>query len=137
MIIFNRYIALNVLCGMIWHPFIHLAPYVRYFNLRSSYLLVTNPWFNRNMFEHRFGLSELEASSSAAYLLSGSMLLYPICGTIVDKAKRGSVVFQLMAVASVLTLLAFFWMILPPTRTLTPWPAIICFGTGMGFAPRR
>ncbi|KAF9651987.1 MFS general substrate transporter [Thelephora ganbajun] len=108
------YVALNVLFGSIWYPFVHLAP---------------------NIFERRFGLTELEASTSAAYLLSGSVLLYPICGVIVDRVKRGSIVLQLMTVASVLTLLCFFWMALPPTRTHTPWPAIICFGAAMGFAP--
>lgn len=90
----------------------------------------------RNIFERRFGLTELEASTSAAYLLSGSVFLYPICGIIVDRMKRGSVVVQLLAVSSILTLLCFFWMTLPPTLTLTPWPAIVCFGTAMGFAPR-
>lgn len=90
----------------------------------------------RNIFERRFGLSELEASTSAAYLLSGSVFLYPICGIIVDRMKRGSVVVQLLAVASILTLLCFVWMVLPPTLTLTPWPAIACFGAAMGFAPR-
>jgi len=108
------YIGLNVLCGSIWHPFIHLAP---------------------NIFERRFGLSELEASTSAAYLLSGSVLLYPLCGIIVDRVQRGRIVVQLLTVASILTLLCFFWMSLPPTLTLTPWPAIVCFGTAMGFAP--
>lgn len=103
----------------------------------------SNTWFirlkvptTRNIFERRFGLTESEASTSAAYLLSGSVLLYPICGIIVDRMKRGSVVVQLLAIASVLTLLCFFWMTLPPALTLTPWPAIVCFGTAMGFAPR-
>jgi nitrate/nitrite transporter NarK len=91
----------------------------------------------RNIFERRFGLSELAASTSAAYLLGGSVFLYPICGTIVDRVKRGSIVVQLMAIASVLTLLCYVWLVLPPTLTVTPWPAIACFGTGMGFAPRR
>ena len=91
----------------------------------------------RNIFERRFGLAELEASTSAAYLLSGSVLLYPICGIIVDRVKRGSIVLQLMTVASILTLLCFFWMVLPPTQTRTPWPAIVCFGMAIGFSPRR
>ncbi|KAF9785824.1 MFS general substrate transporter [Thelephora terrestris] len=108
------YIALNVLCGSIWHPFIHLST---------------------NIFERRFGLSESEASTSAAYLLSGSVFLYPVCGALVDRVKRGSIVVQLLGFASILTLLCFFWMTLPPTLTLTPWPAIACFGTAMGFAP--
>jgi len=63
------------------------------------------------------------------------VFLYPICGTIVDRVKRGSIVVQLMTVASILTLLCYFWMVLPPTLTRTPWPAIVSFGTGMGFAP--
>lgn len=91
----------------------------------------------RNILERRFGLSELEASTSAAYLLSGSVFLYPICGTLVDRVKRGSIVVHLLTFASILTLLSFFWMTLPPTLTLTPWPAIACFGTAMGFAPRN
>jgi len=91
----------------------------------------------RNIFERRFGLTELEASTSAAYLLSGSIFLYPICGIIVDRVKRGSIVLQLMTIASTLTLLCFFWMILPPSQTHTPWPAIVCFGAAIGFSPRR
>jgi nitrate/nitrite transporter NarK len=61
----------------------------------------------RNIFERRFGLTELEASSSAAYPLSGSVVLYPLCGTIVDRVKRGSIVVQLMTVASTLTFALF------------------------------
>jgi nitrate/nitrite transporter NarK len=91
----------------------------------------------RNIFQRRFGLTELDASTSAAYLLSGSVFLYPVCGAIVDRVRRGKIVVQLLTVASILTLLCFFWMILPPTLTLTPWPAIVCFGTAMGFAPRK
>ena len=91
----------------------------------------------RNIFERRFGLSELDASTTASYLLSGSMILYPVCGMIVDRVKRGSIVLQLMTTASVLTLLCFFWITLPPAQTRTPWPAIVCFGTAFGFAPRR
>lgn len=91
----------------------------------------------RNIFERRFGLTELEASTSAAYLLGGSVFLYPVCGIIVDKVRRGSIVVQLLTVASILTLLCFLWMALPPALTLTPWPAIVCFGTAMGFAPRK
>ena len=64
------------------------------------------------------------------------MLLYPICGTIVDRVKRGNIVLQLMTVGSVLTLLAFFWMALPPTWTRTPWPTVVFFGTAAGFLPR-
>lgn len=91
----------------------------------------------RNIFELRFGLSELDASTAASYLLSGSMVLYPVCGMIVDRVKRGSIVLQLMITASFLTLLCFLWTTLPPAQTRTPWPAIVCFGTALGFAPRR
>ena len=91
----------------------------------------------RNIFERRFGLSELDASAAASYLLSGSMFLYPVCGMIVDRVKRGSIVQQLMTIASILTLLCFFWTTLPPAETRTPWPAIACFGTALGFAPRK
>ena len=130
----DSYIALNVLCGSIWHPFIHLSPYVWSSNLRFTGLRSCIP---RNILERRFGLTELEASTSAAYLLSGSVFLYPICGIVVDRVKRGSIVLQLMTVASILTLLCYFWMALPPTQTHTPWPAIVCFGAAMGFAPRK
>ena len=129
----NRYIALNVLCGSIWHPFIHLAPYVTSFGARSPGLRLR---LFRNIFERRFGLTESEASIPAAYLLSGSMFLYPICGIIVDRVKRGSIVLQLMTVGSILTLFSFFWMTLPPTRTNTPWPAVVGFGTAVGFSTR-
>jgi MFS family permease len=91
----------------------------------------------RNVLERRFGLTELESSTAASYLLSGSVFLYPVCGMIVDRVKRGSIVLHLMAIASILTLLCFFWMALPPAQTHTPWPAIVSFGTALGFAPRK
>ena len=91
----------------------------------------------RNILERRFGLTELEAGTAASYLLSGSIILYPICGIVVDRVKRGGIVLQLMTTSSILTLLCYFWMTVPPAQTHTPWPAIACFGTAFGFAPRR
>jgi hypothetical protein len=32
----------------------------------------------RNIFEQRYQLSEMDASTQASYLLAGSMILYPI-----------------------------------------------------------
>lgn len=40
-------------------------------------LLFSNALFSRNVIENRYGLSELDASTKASYILAGSMFLYP------------------------------------------------------------
>lgn len=90
----------------------------------------------RNILERRYSLSELDASNQASYLLGGSILLYPLCGFIVDRTKKRSIVIQLLACSSILTLLCYVWLSLPSKLTGTPWPAVVSFGTALGFSPR-
>ncbi|KIO31226.1 hypothetical protein M407DRAFT_19843 [Tulasnella calospora MUT 4182] len=111
--VFWLYIAINALCGAIWSPFTHLAA---------------------NIFEKRYNLNELEASGQASMLLAGSIILYPACGIITDRLKRGPVVHHLFVLSSALTLICYFWLALPPTWTETPTPAILAFSGGHGFS---
>lgn len=110
----DRYVGLNVLCGTIWAPFTHLAA---------------------NIFQKRYQLSELDAGTQASYLLAGSVVLYPVCGFIVDGLKERPIVLQLFQLSSTLQMLCYFWLVLPPAWTRTPIPAIVSFGTGIGFSP--
>ncbi|KAL0569028.1 hypothetical protein V5O48_012936 [Marasmius crinis-equi] len=112
--IFWAYVALNVFCGMIWHPFTHLAS---------------------NIIESRYGMSEPDAANTASYLLSGSIVLYPIVGFLVDRFKHRPIVVQLLLLSSTLTGMAYFWLTLPPETTQTPIPTIALFAVGQGFAP--
>ena len=43
---------------------------------------------------------------------------------------------QLFLLSSVLTLCCYAWLALPPKWTQTPFPAVLAFGSGYGFAPR-
>ncbi|KAJ8522536.1 hypothetical protein ONZ45_g902 [Pleurotus djamor] len=112
--IFWAYVGLNVLCGAIWSPFTHLAA---------------------NIIEKRYGIPEEDAANEASYLLAGSLVLYPVCGYIVDRYKTKRVVIQLFALSSTLIGLAYLWLCLPPSWTHTSWPAILSFCVGHGFAP--
>ncbi|KDR77995.1 hypothetical protein GALMADRAFT_244963 [Galerina marginata CBS 339.88] len=112
--IFWLYIAINVFCGFIWTPFPHLAP---------------------NIIEKRYNLSEGRAAEESSILLAGSMFLYPICGYITDTIKKRSIVHKLLLLSSVLTLMCYAWLTLPPTLTGTPLPAMLSFGLGIGFSP--
>ncbi|KIM85235.1 hypothetical protein PILCRDRAFT_817238 [Piloderma croceum F 1598] len=112
--VFWAYIGLNILCGTIWAPFTHLAA---------------------NIFQQRYQLSELDAGSHASYLLAGSIILYPVCGFIVDNLKKRPIVLQLFLLSSALQASSYFWLVLPPSWTRTPIPAIVAFGTGIGFSP--
>ncbi|TFK57279.1 MFS general substrate transporter [Heliocybe sulcata] len=112
--VFWVYIGLNILCGMIWSPFTHLAA---------------------NIIERRYGLTELEASNSASYLLAGSVVLYPICGYITDHFKNRPIVLQLFMLSAILTACCYAWLALPPAWTGTPMPGIAAFGIGQGFSP--
>ncbi|KAK7694631.1 hypothetical protein QCA50_001818 [Cerrena zonata] len=112
--VFWAYIGLNILCGAIWAPFTHLAA---------------------NIIQRRYEISESSASEAAAYLLAGSVILYPITGYVVDRLKRHGIVLRLLTLSSVLTLACYFWLALPPDITKTPIPAIISFASGHGFSP--
>ncbi|RXW22956.1 hypothetical protein EST38_g2899 [Candolleomyces aberdarensis] len=111
---FWAYVGLNIFCGMIWVPFIHLAP---------------------NLIEKRYGLSEEIAANQASYLLVGPIVLYPLCGFLVDNIKRKSVVTDILRTTSVLTFLGYLWLSLPPTVTKTPIPAITSYAIGHGMSP--
>ncbi|KAG6902873.1 hypothetical protein C0995_010042 [Termitomyces sp. Mi166 len=68
--VFWAYIGLNVLSGMMWSPFTHLAA---------------------NIIETRYNLSERDAATRASYLLAGSLILYPTL------EQTGSTIFQTLA----------------------------------------
>ncbi|KAL0951153.1 hypothetical protein HGRIS_007887 [Hohenbuehelia grisea] len=112
--VFWAYVGLNVLCGSIWSPFTHLAA---------------------NIIEKRYNLSEKDAASQASYLLAGSLVLYPICGYVVDRYRNTPIVIRLLTLSSTLTGLAYLWLCLPPSLTETAWPAVLSFCIGHGFAP--
>ncbi|KAJ3576674.1 hypothetical protein NP233_g285 [Leucocoprinus birnbaumii] len=112
--LFWAYIFLNVLCGMIWHPFAQLAA---------------------NIIEKRYQLTEQEAAVDASYLLAGPILLYPICGFVVDYYKNQPIATYLLILSSTLTAAAYAWLAMPPTWTSTPIPAIVSFALGYGFSP--
>ncbi|KAG8810684.1 hypothetical protein FRC17_002834 [Serendipita sp. 399] len=111
--VFWLYLAINVLCGAIWSPFTHLAS---------------------NIIEQRYALSEAEASRQASLLLAGSLFLYPICGLLTDRLKYGSTVFALFTLSALLTLICYGWLVLPPSWTKTPMPAMLSFSGGHGFS---
>ncbi|KAI0732375.1 MFS general substrate transporter [Fomitopsis betulina] len=112
--VFWAYIGLNVLCGAIWAPFTHLAA---------------------NIIEKRYDLTERDASIKGSYLLAGSVALYPVTGILVDRVKRHGFVMQLFTASSLLTLLCYAWLALPPSWTKSPMLAIVSFASGHGFSP--
>ncbi|KAF8973948.1 major facilitator superfamily domain-containing protein [Flammula alnicola] len=112
--LFWAYMGLNVLCGMIWSPFTHLAA---------------------NVIEKRFHMKEDDAANTASYLLAGPIILYPLCGFLVDFGKHRPIVIQLLLLSSSLTMFAYVWFALSPSWTKTPVPAIISFAIGHGFSP--
>ena len=50
--------------------------------------------------------------------------------------KHRAILHQLFIVSSTLTLLCYSWLVLPPSFTQTPGPAIVFYALGQGFAPR-
>ncbi|KAH9937670.1 major facilitator superfamily domain-containing protein [Fomitopsis serialis] len=112
--VFWAYIGLNILCGAIWAPFTHLAA---------------------NIIEKRYGLTERDASIKGSYLLAGSVALYPVTGFLVDRVKRRGFVMQLLTASSMLTLVCYAWLALPPSWTKSPMPGIMAFASGHGFSP--
>jgi len=67
-------------------------------------------------------------------LFAGSIILYPIVGFITDRFHRRSTIYRLCLLASTLTLLGYFWLLLPPHLTHTALPAVCFFTLGQGFA---
>ncbi|EMD42034.1 hypothetical protein CERSUDRAFT_110574 [Gelatoporia subvermispora B] len=112
--VFWAYIGLNILCGAVWAPFTHLVA---------------------NIIQHRYDLTEMDASTKASYVLAGSVFLYPVIGYVIDRVKKRGFVLRLFMVSGCLTLLCYLWLALPPEQTETPIPAIASFATGHGFAP--
>ncbi|KAF8168076.1 major facilitator superfamily domain-containing protein [Crassisporium funariophilum] len=112
--VFWAYMCLNLFCGMIWSPFTHLAA---------------------NVIQTRYKMSGEDAANSASYLLAGPLILYPMCGYLVDHSKHRHIVILLLLISSTLTMLAYFWFALPASFTKTPVPAIISFAVGHGFSP--
>ncbi|KAL4067967.1 major facilitator superfamily domain-containing protein [Scleroderma yunnanense] len=111
--LFWAYIGLNVLCGALWSPFTHLAP---------------------NLLERRYELDEAEASKEASYLLVGSMVLYPVCGYLVDRLKRPQATLRLLMLSAVCTMICYAWLSAPPQWTGTPLPGILSYSFGFGFS---
>ncbi|KZO93524.1 MFS general substrate transporter [Calocera viscosa TUFC12733] len=111
--IFWAYVGINVLCGAIWAPFLHLSA---------------------NIIERRYGLTEGDAGSRASLLMAGSIFLYPICGYLTDRLKTATVVHKMFVLSSLLTLVCYSWLALPASWTRTPTPALLAFGGGHGFA---
>ncbi|KAF9229312.1 MFS general substrate transporter [Gyrodon lividus] len=112
--VFWAYIGLNVLCGMVWAPFTHLAA---------------------NMLEKRYDLSEATAGAQASYLLAGSMILYPASGYLVDRLKHPQATIRMFMFSALLTTLCYAWLAAPPQWTRSSLPGVISFATGIGFAP--
>ncbi|KAH7883611.1 major facilitator superfamily domain-containing protein [Phlebopus sp. FC_14] len=112
--VFWAYIGLNILCGMIWSPFTHLAA---------------------NILQKRYNLTEDHAGAQASYLLAGSMILYPASGYLVDRLKHPQTIVRMFLLSSILTMLCYAWLAGPPQWTQTPFPGIISFASGIGFSP--
>lgn len=68
-------------------------------------------------------------------LLAGSVFLYPLCGYAIDRMKKGPILHVLFVLSSLLTILCYFWLVLPPSLARTPIPAIVLYALGQGFAP--
>ncbi|KAG6381197.1 major facilitator superfamily domain-containing protein [Boletus reticuloceps] len=114
--VFWAYIGLNVLCGILWSPFTHLAA---------------------SLLEQRYNLSEATASVQASYLLAGSIFLYPACGYLVDRIKDPRATTRLFMLSSLLTMFCYAWLALPPQWTRSAIPGVISFSGGFGFSPRK
>ncbi|KAF8807430.1 MFS general substrate transporter [Phlegmacium glaucopus] len=112
--VFWAYMCFNFFYGMIWSPFTHLSA---------------------NIIERRYHMSERDAANTSSYLLAGSIVLYPLCGYIVDRLRHRPIIIQLLLLSSFLTMGAYSWFVLPPTWTKTPLPGISLFAIGHGFSP--
>ncbi|GMK53678.1 hypothetical protein CspeluHIS016_0102640 [Cutaneotrichosporon spelunceum] len=110
--VFWLYILVNLFCGAIWQPFLHLSA---------------------NIVQVRFDLTESQASMNASVLMAGAIILYPIIGWITDR-DQGSprMTYLLFFVTSILTLFCYVYLALPVTLTHTPWPGLISWALGHG-----
>ncbi|KAL1408441.1 hypothetical protein Q8F55_005253 [Vanrija albida] len=111
--VFWLYILLNLFCGAIWQPFLHLSA---------------------NLVQVRYGLTEQQASFNASVLLGGAIILYPIVGWITDHYGPNTprTTFLLFLGTSVLTLFCYVWLSLPVSFTHSPWPGMIAWALGHG-----
>jgi hypothetical protein len=51
--------------------------------------------------------------------------------------KHPQAILRMFMLSSVLTMLGYAWLVLPPAWTRTPSPAVAAFATGIGFSPRE
>ncbi|KLT39988.1 MFS general substrate transporter [Cutaneotrichosporon oleaginosum] len=110
--VFWMYILVNLFCGAIWQPFLHLSA---------------------NIVQVRFNLSESQASMNASVLMAGAIVLYPIVGWITDRDPGSPrTTFYLFFATSVLTLFCYIFLALPVSLTGTPWPGLISWALGHG-----
>ena len=49
--------------------------------------------------------------------------------------KHPQAVLRMLMLSSVLTILGYAWLVLPPAWTRTPVPAVVVYATGIGFSP--
>lgn len=49
--------------------------------------------------------------------------------------KHPQAVLRMFMLSSVLTMLGYMWLVLPPSWTGTPTPAVVAIATGIGFSP--
>jgi hypothetical protein len=49
--------------------------------------------------------------------------------------KHPQAILRMFMLSSVLTMLGYAWLVLPPAWTRTPSPAVAAFATGIGFSP--
>lgn len=111
--VFWFYILVNLFCGAIWQPFLHLSA---------------------NIVQVRFNLSESQASMNASVLMAGAIVLYPIIGWVTDRVGPDTprTTFHLFFATSVLTLFCYVYLALPVSLTKTPWPGLISWALGHG-----
>lgn len=114
--VYYVFIVMNILCGAIWSPFLHLSA---------------------NIVQVRFSLSESQASFNASVLLAGAIILYPITGYITDRhgSDTPRTTFQLFHITCILTLFGYIYLALPVSLTQTPWPGLISWALGHGASP--
>ncbi|KAF9509396.1 hypothetical protein BS47DRAFT_1396912 [Hydnum rufescens UP504] len=97
--------------------------------------LETFPHIAANIIQLRYGYSESDAGKTASLLHAGGIVLFPICGFLVDRFRRDAIMYKLSMLASVLTFSCYIWFLLPPTWTKSALPGVLFFGAGLGFAP--
>jgi hypothetical protein len=122
--VFWAYIAVNLFCGAIWQPFLHLSA-----NVSSQRPRLSSP----QIVQVRFNLTESQASMNASVLMAGAIVLYPIVGWITDRDPGSPrTTFHLFFITSILTLFCYVYLALPVSMTVTPWPGLISWALGHG-----